>query len=136
MKKRVTGIGGIFFKSKDAKKLTAWYDKHLNISPLPHSPWGEDDDAPLFEWRDKDKPEKKCHTVFSIFPDDADFFDTSPNPFMLNFRVADLDAVLSELKTEGIPQIGEIGEFSFGRMVRISDPEGNLIELWEPAEGY
>lgn len=136
MKKRVTGIGGIFFKSKDPKQLQAWYDKHLNISPLPNSPWGKEDSAPLFEWRDKDNPERKCYSVFGVFSDDTKYFEPSDAPFMFNFRVEDLDAVLKELAQEGIQQEGEILEMAFGRFARISDPEGNQIELWEPAEGF
>ena len=133
MKKRVTGIGGIFFKAKDAKGLSTWYDKHLNISPLPHSPWGADDEAPLFEWRDKDDPDKKCYTVFSTFPDDVEEFESE---FMFNFRVDDLAAVLAELAEEGIKQEGEIRDYSYGRFAYIRDPEGNKIELWQPAEGF
>ena len=136
MKKRVTGIGGIFFKAKDPAKLNHWYDKHLNISPLPDSPWGTDDDAPLFEWRDKDNPERKAYTVFGVFPDDTDYFEPGQGQFMFNFRVADLDAVLKALADEGIEQIGTTRELPFGRFARISDPEGNPIELWEPAAGF
>ena len=136
MIKRVTGIGGIFFKGKDAKQLQAWYGKHLNINPLAHSPWGEDDDAPLFEWRDKDDPERKCYTVFSVFPEDTDDFGLSESSFMFNFRVDDLEALLAELAKEGIEQVGKIRDYEYGRFARINDPEGNQIELWEPAEGY
>ena len=136
MKKRVTGIGGIFFKAKDPDSLTAWYDKHLNVSPLPHSPWGADDTAPLFEWRDKDDPQRKCYSVFGIFPADTDYFAPGQGPFMFNFRVEDLDAVLAELAKEGIQVQGSIQTLPFGRFARISDPEGNQIELWQPAEGF
>lgn len=136
MKKRVTGIGGIFFRSKDPSKLQAWYDKHLNISPLPHSPWGSGDDASLFEWRDLENPEKKAYSVFGIFPEDTDYFAPSSASFMFNFRVDDLDAVLAELAEEGIQQQGDVQELPFGRFARISDPEGHQIELWEPAEGF
>ena len=136
MKKRVTGIGGIFFKAKNPEKLQAWYDKHLHISQLPHSPWGKDDPAPLFEWRDLENPDRKCYTVFGLFPDDTTYFEPSTAPFMFNFRVEDLDVVLAELAEEGIQQEGEIRELSFGRFARIIDPEGNPVELWEPAEGY
>ena len=136
MAKRVTGIGGIFFKAKDPKALQAWYDKHLDISPLPHSPWGEDDDAPLFEWRDKDNPEQKRYSVFGIFPDDTDYFEPSEGAFMFNFLVEDLDTVLAELAEEGIEQQSKIHELPFGRFTRILDPEGNSIELFEPKAGF
>lgn len=135
-KKRVTGIGGIFFKAKNPKELQNWYDKHLNISPLPDSPWGKDDSSPLFEWRDKNNPDRKCYTVFGVFSGDTEYFEPGAAPFMFNFRVEDLDSVLKELAEEGIQIIGDIGVFEFGRFARISDPEGNQIELWEPAEGF
>jgi predicted enzyme related to lactoylglutathione lyase len=135
MKKRVTGIGGIFFKAKDPKQLQAWYDEHLNISPLPHSPWGKDDTSPLFEWRDLDNPDRKSYTVFGVFSEDSEYFE-STSSFMFNFRVKDLDAVLKELAKEDIQQEGEIRDYEYGRFAHISDPEGNLIELWEPAEGF
>ncbi|MCB9452466.1 MAG: VOC family protein [Anaerolineaceae bacterium] len=136
MKKRVTGFGGIFFKSKNPQELQAWYDKHLNISPLPHSPWGGEDSVPLFEWRDLENPERKAYSVFGIFPEDTGYFAPSAAPFMFNFRVDDLDKVLADLAKEGIQQQGDIQGLPFGRFARISDPEGNQIELWEPAEGF
>ena len=134
--KRVTGIGGLFFKAHDPKELQDWYGKHLGINPLSHSPWGEDDDASLFEWRDKDDPNRKCYTVFAPFPEDTDYFDPSPSPFMVNFRVEDLDALLAELEQEGVPVQGEIRSYSYGRFARINDLEGNPVELWEPADGF
>ncbi len=134
--KRVQGIGGIFFKANDPDKLQAWYDKHLSIGPLPQSPWGAEDTASLFEWRDTDEAERKCYTVFGLFPDDTDYFKPGDLPYMLNFRVDDLDGFLAQLKEEGIEQVGEVRAFSYGRFARIIDPEGTPIELWEPAEGY
>ncbi|RMF79024.1 MAG: VOC family protein [Chloroflexi bacterium] len=134
--KRVQGIGGIFFKAKDPAKLEAWYDKHLGISTLSHSPWGADDTAPLFEWRDIDDAERKCYTVFGIFPADTDYFEPGTLPFMFNFRVDDLDAVLAALREEGVQIVGEIRDYVYGRFARIVDPEGNQIELWQPAEGF
>jgi len=136
MKKRVTGLGGIFFKAKDPKALSDWYDKHLNVSPLPDSPWGEDDDAPLFEWRDKDDPSQKRYTVFGVFPDDTDYFEPGNGAFMFNFLVDDLDTVLADLEKEGIKKIGKIHDLPFGRFTRISDPEGNMIELFEPKKDF
>jgi predicted enzyme related to lactoylglutathione lyase len=136
MKKRVTGIGGIFFKAKNPTELNAWYDKHLDIRPLSHSPWGTDDTSSLFEWRDLEAPDRTCYTVFGIFKEDTDYFEPGTAPFMFNFRVEDLDAVLTDLAKAGIQIQGQIHTLSFGRFARISDPEGNQIELWEPAEGF
>ena len=132
--KRVTGIGGLFFKSKNPGKLQEWYGKHLGIKPLPHSPWGDGDSAPLFEYRDKDDPARVCYAVFGLFEHDTDYF--GPSPFMFNFRVNDLDALLETLRQEGVHVAEEIRDYPYGRFVKITDPEGNMIELWEPAEGY
>ena len=134
--KRVQGIGGIFFKTQNPRQLQDWYDKHLGISPLPHSPWGKDDSAPLFEWRDKDDPSRTCYTVVGLFPQDTTYFDPGAAPFMVNFRVDDLDAVLEALRKEGVQIQGEIQTYAYGRFARIADPEGHQIELWEPAEGF
>ena len=134
--KRVQGIGGIFFKAHNPEKLQDWYDKHLGIGRLPHSPWGEDDPASLFEWRDKDDSSRTCFTVFGLFPMDTDYFEPSPQPFMFNFRVDNLDDVLEQLGKEGITPKGGIRTMPFGRFAHIIDPEGNLIELWEPAQSF
>ena len=134
--KRVTGIGGIFFKARSPDSLNKWYAEHLGIRPLPHSPWGADDDSPLFEWRDKDDPDRTCYTVYGIFPANTDYFDPSPSPFMFNFRVDDLDALLAQLRAEGVTVEDKIRAYEYGRFARIADPEGNRIELWEPAQGF
>lgn len=134
--KRVQGIGGIFFKAHDPDKLQAWYDKHLGIGPLAYSPWGENDPASLIEWRDKEDPSRICFTVFGLFPSDTDYFQPGTQPYMLNFRVDDLDELLVLLEQEGIQVQGEIVTLPFGRFARIIDPEGNPIELWEPAQGF
>ena len=134
--KRVTGIGGLFFKAKDPARLQDWYKEHLGISPLPHSPWGEDDDSPLFEYRALDDPQKICYAVYGIFPDDTDYFEPGKQSFMFNFRVENLNALLVLLNEEGITIVGEVREYPFGRFAKIVDPEGNTIELWEPGEGF
>jgi uncharacterized glyoxalase superfamily protein PhnB len=130
----VKGVGGLFFRAKDPAKLLEWYDKNLGIGPSKESPWGEDDTAPLLEWRDKDNADRKCYTVFSIFPQSSDYMGKSP--FMFNFRVDDLDAALRDLRAVGVSVVGEIQSFDYGRFAHITDPEGNPIELWEPAEGF
>lgn len=134
--KRVTGIGGIFFKAKDPKGLQDWYGEHLGIKPLPHSPWGGDDKSPLFEWRNADNPEKKGYSVFATFPADTEYFGSGPATHMFNFRVDDLDAVLDQLRQEGVKVEDKVEDYEFGRFGWIFDPEGNRIELWEPGEGY
>jgi predicted enzyme related to lactoylglutathione lyase len=134
--KRVQGIGGLFFKAQDPQALQSWYDAHLGISPLPHSPWGASDLASLFEWRDKDDSGRICYSVFGVFPADTDYFEPGTQPFMFNFRVDDLDGLLAQLLDAGVHPVGEVLTLSFGRFARIVDPEGNPIELWEPAEGF
>ena len=119
----VQGIGGIFFKAQDSATLQAWYQKNLGIGPL-------------FEWRDIDNPDRKCTTAFSLFSADSDYFQPSTRPFMLNFRVDDLDAVLAQLKAEGVELHSDIQTLEYGRFAKILDPEGNAIELWEPAPGF
>jgi predicted enzyme related to lactoylglutathione lyase len=121
---RVTGIGGIFFKAKDPEKLYQWYEKHLGICRESHG------DGVSFRWAD-DRAEPGM-TVWAIFPSDTKYFNPSASPFMINFRVADLDAVLSTLKSEGVEIDSKREDYDYGRFAWIMDPEGNRIELWEP----
>jgi len=139
--KRVQGIGGIFFRAKDPKKMQDWYDKHLGVGPLEHSPWGSEDDASLLEYRDIDDPDRKCYAVFAPFADDTDYFDaedgsSTGSQFMLNLRVDNMDEVLAQLRKEGVHIHDEIRVYDYGRFARITDPDGRVIELWEPAKGY
>ena len=126
--KRVTGIGGIFFKTKDPEATRAWYHRHLGIEP-------EAGGYVLFQWRDKEDPEQRGTTVWSLFRDDTDYFDPSPAPFMINYRVADLHSLLAQLREEGVEVMDETLEAEYGRFGWIIDPDGNKIELWEPPEG-
>lgn len=122
----ITGIGGVFIKSKDGKKLKAWYHKHLGI-PV-------DEYGATFKLRDHANPEKEGYTVWSPFKADTKYFAPSEKDFMINFRVSDLDGLLKKLKSEGIEQIGEMDDSDFGKFAWIIDPEGTKIELWEPGE--
>ncbi|GAB3927243.1 VOC family protein [Mucilaginibacter myungsuensis] len=123
--KKVTGLGGIFFKSDDPKAMNEWYAENLG---LPTSPYGT-----AFEWLDKDDPTIKGSTVWSTFPTTSKYFDPSTKPFMINYRVADLVALVEELKAANVTIIDEIATYDYGKFVHILDPEGNAIELWEPA---
>jgi predicted enzyme related to lactoylglutathione lyase len=124
--KRVTGIGGIFFKAGDPEKLYQWYEKHLGIQ---RSSGG----APaMFEWRDRDDPEKTGTTVWSIFPRDTKYFNPSTSGFMINYRVDDLDTLLAAMAKEGVTIDPHREDGEYGRFAWIVDPEGNRIELWEP----
>ena len=122
--KRVTGIGGIFFKGKNPAEAKAWYKKHLGLNT--------DEYGTSFEWREADHPEKKGYTAWNIMPESTDHFKPSEKDFMINFRVDDLEALMEELKKEGVTVLDEIETYEYGKFVHILDPEGNNIELWEP----
>ena len=122
--KRVTGIGGFFFKAKDPKALRDWYKQHLGLKT--------DDYGCTFWW--KDAAGNDCSTQWSPFGEDTKYYEPSQKPFMQNFRVADLDALLRELKQQGIPIVGEPESFDYGKFAWILDPEGNKIELWQPID--
>ena len=117
---KVKGIGGIFFKAKDKKTLTAWYEKALGI-PISEYGGGE------FHWRDTDGHEQQ--TVWSVFAQDTKHFGS---PLMINYLVDDLDAMLAQLKAAGAEIDPKREEADFGRFGWATDPEGNRIELWEP----
>jgi catechol 2,3-dioxygenase-like lactoylglutathione lyase family enzyme len=123
--KRVTGIGGIFFKSKDPTVLKDWYKKHLGIEAGPDGPV-------VFEWRELERPAEVGYTVWSPFRPDTTYFEPSQSTFMVNYRVTDLDAVLEALRSEGVEVAGESGESEYGKFGWVMDPEGNKLELWEP----
>jgi len=120
---QVTGIGGVFFKVKDPKAMAAWYRKNLGIQ----SKGGFAD----FSWRDKDHPEETGHTAWAIFPTNTTYFGQSPSTLMINYRVANLDRMLEQLRKSGVT-IEKVEDSDFGRFAWIVDPEGNRIELWEP----
>ena len=129
--KRVTGIGGIFFKSEDPKKLNAWYGKHLGFDITDY--------GSTFRWIDPQHHEANvpAQTVWSLFKNDTSYFTPSEKPFMFNYRVENLVDLLNVLKEEGITIVGSIEEYPYGKFGWILDPEGNKIELWEPIdEGF
>jgi predicted enzyme related to lactoylglutathione lyase len=127
--KRVTGIGGIFFKADDQQKLYEWYEKHLGIQQMPGG------GGASFPWREADNPEREGMTVWALFKRDAKYFDPSHSPFMINYIVDDLDALLAELQKEGVQIDPKREDHDYGRFAWIMDPEGNRIELWEPPKG-
>jgi predicted enzyme related to lactoylglutathione lyase len=124
--KRVTGIGGIFFKAQDPEKMYQWYEKHLGIQREPGSP------AASLHWRDADDPQRPGMTVWALFEKETKYFDPSRAPFMINYRVDDLDALLEALRAEGVEIDPKREDYDYGRFAWIMDPEGNRIELWEP----
>jgi predicted enzyme related to lactoylglutathione lyase len=127
--KRVTGIGGIFFKTSDKNKTMEWYQKHLGIEC---EEWGAS-----FHWSPVGDGQKKCTTAWSPFKADSNYFSPSEKPFMFNYRVENLVALLEELKKEGVTIVGDIQEFPYGKFGWVMDCDGNKIELWEPVdEGF
>ena len=124
---RVTGLGGVFLKAKDPKALAVWYQQHLGINFGTNVYFD-------FRWINPHHPTEPGHTAFSFFKEDTSYFKPSDKDFMINFRVRELKQLLSELKKEGVTIIGEVEEFEYGKFGWILDPEGNKIELWEPAD--
>lgn len=126
--KRVTGIGGIFFKAKDPVALRAWYKAHLGIDVQE---WG----GTAFAWSDDAGNAVKGTTVWSIGAADGDYFAPSTAPFMVNYRVADLAALLAALRAEGCNVLEKMDDSEYGKFGWVIDPEGNKVELWQPPEG-
>lgn len=125
--KRVTGIGGIFFKAKDAAALREWYKRHLGIDVQT---WG----GTAFSWADGDGKPTGGTTVWSVVPQEAEQMAPSTASFMVNYRVEDLHAVYAALKEEGC-NVLEISDSEYGKFAWVLDPEGNKVELWQPPEG-
>ncbi len=124
--KRVTGIGGIFFQAENPASLYEWYDKHLGIKCEPHG------QGAMLHWREDENPERRGMTVWALFEKNSKYFEPSRAPFMLNYRVDDLDALLEALRAEGVEIDPKRENYDYGRFAWITDPEGNKIELWEP----
>jgi len=125
MKKRVTGIGGIFFKCKDPLATKNWYQNHLGLNT---DKWGTN-----FEWRQCDN-NKKGHTQWSPFEQNTEYFEPSSQEFMINYRVEDLEKLVDVLKSEGVTVLDEIATYEYGKFVHILDGDGRKVELWEPVD--
>ncbi|NLA69146.1 MAG: VOC family protein [Gammaproteobacteria bacterium] len=120
---RVTGIGGIFFKSPDPKALSRWYREHLGLEVAD---WG----GAVFEWGGTDSP--RGMTLWSPFAQDTDYMAPGKAGFMVNFRVADLDALLAALREEGCNVVDRTETSGHGKFGWVIDPDGNKVELWQP----
>lgn len=123
--KKVTGIGGIFFKCKDPNAVNEWYKTHLGFDTTPY--------GTSFEWLEKDTSNKGI-TQWNPFPESSTYFEPSDKNFMINYRVDDLDSLVEELKNQGVVIVDEIESYDYGKFVHILDIEGNKIQLWQPAE--
>jgi catechol 2,3-dioxygenase-like lactoylglutathione lyase family enzyme len=124
--KRVTGIGGIFFKCEDAEVSKKWYKDHLGIEA--------DQYGGCFRWYDKYG--KAGHTVWSTFKKETTYFDPLQSPYMVNYRVDNLVALLPILIAEGVQVVGDMDDQVYGKFAWILDPDGNKIELWEPPADF
>lgn len=124
--KRVTGIGGVFFKSGDPKKLKEWYRTHLGLQT--------DKYGTVFIWYQGADSTKKGFTQWSAFNAKTEYFKPSEKDFMLNYRVADLTRLAAELKKEGVTIVDTIETYDYGKFLHIMDIDGNKIELWEPVD--
>ena len=124
--KKVTGVGGIFFKCEDAGKMNDWYAKNLGLETSPY--------GTSFHWRELKDPEKKGSTVWSTFPKDTPYFKPSTKDFMINYRVENIEALIEQFKLDGVTIVDELAVYDYGKFIHIIDPEGNAIELWEPID--
>jgi predicted enzyme related to lactoylglutathione lyase len=122
---KVNGIGGIFFKSDDAPALRDWYRDHLGIAV-------DDYGGTSFEWREKENPDVVGMTVWSAFPATTKYFEPTRAPFMINYRVSDLDAMLAQLRNAGAVVDEKIEDTDYGKFGWATDPDGNRFELWQP----
>jgi predicted enzyme related to lactoylglutathione lyase len=122
--KKVTGIGGIFFKCKDPNKMREWYQTHLGLNTNQY--------GAVFEWRQGADTTKKGFTQWSPFAETTKYFAPSTKDFMINYRVENLQALVEQLKNGGVTITDNVETFDYGKFVHIIDVEGNKIELWEP----
>jgi len=123
--KKVTGIGGIFFKCKDPKAINEWYKTHLGFDTTPY--------GTSFAWRQMDDSTKKGLTQWNPFAENTKYFEPSTKDFMINYRVENLVELVEQLKKEGVTVVDKIETYDYGKFVHILDLEGNKIQLWEPA---
>lgn len=124
--KRVTGIGGIFFKCNDPEKVRQWYKTHLGFDTNEY--------GAKFDWAQEEGSAQEGYTLWIPFTEKTKYFEPSTKDFMINYRVEDLEALVVELKKEGVTVLDNIETYDYGKFVHILDVEGNKIELWEPAD--
>lgn len=123
---RVTGIGGVFFKSENPQEMRNWYSKNLGLVTNEY--------GSLFEFRSGSQPEKKEYLQWSPFEAKTEYFLPSQREFMINYRVKNLEGMIDNLRKSGVKIVGEIENFEYGKFAHIMDPEGNKLELWEPVD--
>lgn len=125
-KNRVTGIGGIFFKCENPAEMNSWYEENLGMVSNEY--------GSLIEFRQAENPQKAGYLQWGTFEKDTEYFNPSKKEFMINYRVNNLEALVNDLKGNGITVLDEIETYEYGKFVHILDPENNKIELWEPVD--
>jgi len=123
---KVTGIGGIFFRSKNPKKAREWYKKNLGLVI--------NDYGSTFESRNANNPEEINYLQWTPFDEGTKYFDPSDKEFMINYRVQNIEGLVEKLKANGVNIVDKIEEYEYGKFVHIMDSEDNKIELWEPVD--
>ena len=123
---KVTGIGGIFFRSKDPKQSREWYGKNLGLAVTDY--------GSSFEFRNANRPDEINYLSWSPFEEDTEYFAPSEKEFMINYRVQNIEGLVKNLKANGVTVVDEIVAYDYGKFVHIMDNEGNKIELWEPID--
>ena len=123
---KVTGIGGIFFKSDDPEKIKNWYGENLGLAIDPYG-------SP-FEFRNANRPDEINYLRWSPFDKETEYFAPSDKSFMINYRVQNIEGLVQKLRDNGVTIVDEIEEYEYGKFVHIMDPDGNKIELWEAVD--
>lgn len=123
---KVTGIGGIFFRTKDIKATKEWYSKNLGVATTEY--------GSSFEFRNANRPEEINYLQWSPFSEDTKYFDPSEKEFMINYRVQHIEQLVENLRANGVTIVDEIESYDYGKFVHIMDHDGNKIELWEPVD--
>lgn len=123
---KVTGIGGIFFKTENPKETREWYGKHLGLSI--------NDYGSSFETRNANNPDEINYTQWSPFGENTEYFEPSKKEFMINYRVQHIEKLVENLRNSGVTIVDSIEEYEYGKFVHIMDPDGNKLELWEPVD--
>jgi len=125
---KVTGIGGIFFRSENPKEIGQWYGENLGLAIDPYG-------SP-FEFRNANRPNEINYLRWSPYDEKTDYFDPSDKQFMINYRVQNLEGLVRQLKQNHVTILDSIVTYEYGKFIHIMDPEGNKIELWEPVDSY
>ncbi len=123
---KVTGIGGIFFRTKNPEKTREWYGKNLGMAI--------NDYGSSIEFRNAHRPDEINYLQWSPFDENTDYFQPSEKQFMINYRVQNIEALVEKLRANGVTIVDKIEEFDYGKFVHIMDNDGNKIELWEPVD--